>query len=158
MQARRIRIAGSGPAGASIARELADAGCSVELFEKRPHVGGHCYDELDEHGVLVHRFGPHYFRTDDPELLAWLGRFTGWVPGRYYVRAAVGEKLVPMPVSLATMTALKGTGFTETLFEEYLASQREDIPEPQNAEEQCLARMGRELYELLFKGLSLIHI
>ncbi len=152
MTERTIRIAGSGPAGASIARDLAEAGCHVEVFERRPHVGGHCYDEPDEHGVVVHRFGPHYFRTDDPELLAWLGRFTDWAPGRYYVRAKVGDKLVPMPVSLGTMTALKGTGFTETLFEEYLAAEREDIREPRNAEEQCLALMGRELYELLFKG------
>ena len=149
---RKVRIVGTGPAGASIARQCADAGCEVVVAEKRSVVGGHCYDEYDEHGVLVHRFGPHYFRTKDERLLDWLSRFTEWIPGRYYVRADVHGKLVPMPVSLSTMTALKGTGFTEAKFNEYLAAQREDIPDPQNAEEQCLALMGRELYELLFKG------
>ena len=149
---RTIRIIGAGPAGASIARQCAEAGCEVHLFDKRPTIGGNCYDEHDEHGVLVHRYGPHYFRTKDEGLLAWLSRFTQWLPGQYYVRASAQGKLLPLPISLSTMTALKGEAFTEESFKNYLETQRHDIADPQNAEEQCLALVGSELYELLFKG------
>ena len=149
---RRVCIIGAGPAGASIARICAEAGCEVHVFERRRHVAGQCYDERDEHGILVHRFGPHYFRTSDEWLLKWLSRFTEWLPGRYYVRASVNGILAPMPVSLATMTALKGKPFTEEEFRAYLEEHRVNVPHPRNAEEQCLALVGRELYELLFKG------
>lgn len=151
----RIAIIGSGPAGCAIARVCADAGCLVRIYERRDHIAGNTYDEKDEHGVLLHMYGPHYFRTNNAGLLDWLSRFTTWIPGRYYVRSAVNGQLVPMPVSLATMTALKGEPFTAEKFEQYLAEQRVPIEHPRNAEEQCLALVGRELYELLFKGYTI---
>jgi UDP-galactopyranose mutase len=153
--ARTVVVIGAGPAGAATARLCADAGCDVRVFEKRPHVGGNCFDEKDRHGVRVHRYGPHYFRTSSTELLQWLSRFTEWVPGRYFVRARVGRNLVPMPVSLATMTALTGRPFTAGDFQAYLDEHRKPIAEPRNAEEQCLATVGSELYELLFRGYTL---
>ncbi|MCO6411329.1 MAG: NAD(P)-binding protein [Thiogranum sp.] len=149
---KKLLIVGSGPAGLSIGRLCAEAGCDVRIVEQRDHIAGNCYDEPDEHGVLVHRYGPHYFRTWSKDLLDWLSRFTEWIPGRYYVRACVNGELVPMPVSLSTMTALKGRAFSESEFREYLAQQREVFESPQNAEEQCLAHVGRELYELLFRN------
>jgi UDP-galactopyranose mutase len=147
-----IGVVGAGAGGCAIARRLAEAGCRVELYEARAEVGGNCQDAYDEHGVLVHCFGPHYFRADDDDLIQWLSHFTQWVPGRYCVRARVGNTLIPLPISLATMTALKGQAFSPGRLEEYLAHHREEIAQPCNAEEQCLATVGRELYELLFAG------
>ena len=40
----KIIIAGAGFAGATIARKLAEEGYSVEIFEKRPNVGGNAFD------------------------------------------------------------------------------------------------------------------
>ena len=57
-------IVGAGFAGATVARELADAGQRVLVIDQRPHIGGNAYDDLDEHGVLVHRYGPHIFHTN----------------------------------------------------------------------------------------------
>lgn len=150
----KILIIGAGPAGAAAARILADSECSVDIFDARPEVGGNCYDARDEHGVLVHPYGPHYFRSDSEELISWLSRFTEWIPGRYYVRARVGSKLIPLPVSLATMTELKGELFTREKFEAYLLRERVVCTEPRNAEEQCLMTVGRELYETIFQGYS----
>ena len=148
-------IIGSGPAGSSSARVLADAGWSVRVFEKRPHIAGNCYDEYDKKGILVHRYGPHFFRTNSLSLITWLSAYTSWIPGRYYVRAKVGNKLIPMPISLSTMTALKKNVFTKEDFEEYLERERVHILDPKNAQEQCLALFGRELYETLFRGYTI---
>ena len=54
-------IIGSGFAGATVARILAERGEKVKIIEKRPHIGGNCYDEYDEYGILVHKYGPHIF-------------------------------------------------------------------------------------------------
>ena len=56
-------IIGAGVAGCVAARELAEAGREVLVLEQREHIGGNCYDELDEHGILIHKYGPHIFHT-----------------------------------------------------------------------------------------------
>ena len=51
-------VVGSGFAGSVVARELAErADKRVLVIEKRAHVGGNMYDETDEAGILVHRYG-----------------------------------------------------------------------------------------------------
>jgi UDP-galactopyranose mutase len=52
-----IAIAGAGFSGAVIARELADAGCTVEVFEGRDHVAGNCHTERHDTGVMTHVYG-----------------------------------------------------------------------------------------------------
>ena len=61
-----------------MARELADAG-------HRVHIAGNAYDELDEHGVLVHRYGPHIFHANGERIFESLSRFTEWRPYEHRV-------------------------------------------------------------------------
>ena len=57
-------VIGAGIAGAACARKLAEeAGKKVLVIERRNHVGGNCYDVLDEYGILIHEYGPHIFHT-----------------------------------------------------------------------------------------------
>ncbi|MBD3185173.1 NAD(P)-binding protein [Candidatus Poribacteria bacterium] len=148
-------VIGSGPAGSACSRILAEAGWKVDLFEKRNHIAGNCFDEYDENSVLVHRYGPHYFRTDSIELVKWLSKFTHWIPGHYYVRSMVDGKFIPVPVNLSTFVSLIGKVLTEDEFKTYLEEQRITCQNPINAEEQCLDMVGKELYDLLFKGYTI---
>ena len=52
-----IIIVGAGFAGAVSARKLAEAGKKVLVIEERDHIGGNAFDEVDEHGVLIHTYG-----------------------------------------------------------------------------------------------------
>ena len=74
----RVRIVGAGFSGAVAARVLADAGCMVEVWDKRSHVGGNAYECDDTHGVRVHPYGPHIFHTQSQRVVDWLSRFTDW--------------------------------------------------------------------------------
>ena len=66
-------VVGSGFAGSVVARELAErADKRVLVIEKRAHVGGNMYDETDEAGILVHRYGDVYKRQ------AWTWPNAGW--------------------------------------------------------------------------------
>ncbi|MCZ6319294.1 NAD(P)-binding protein, partial [Escherichia coli] len=47
MMKNKIAIVGAGLSGAVIARELADAGYLVDVFDKRQHIGGNCYTARD---------------------------------------------------------------------------------------------------------------
>lgn len=149
----RIRIVGTGFAGSVMARCLADS-CEarIEMIEARTHIAGQCFDRHEEHGILVHEFGPHYFRTNDDEVFAFLSRFTDWVPGNYYIKSSVGGKLYQFPVNLNTMEQILGNPVSEEGFLEYLKENRVSFEKITNAEEQCLSLVGRELYEMFYRG------
>lgn len=57
-------VVGAGLCGGVIARELAERGKKVTLWERRDHIGGNMYDYVDEHGFLVQKYGPHTFHTN----------------------------------------------------------------------------------------------
>lgn len=136
-------IVGAGFTGAVCARQFADAGKKVLLIDKRDHVGGNAYDYVNEHGVRIHKYGPHIFHTNSDRVFDYLSRFTEWRPYEHRVLASVEGKLVPFPVNLTTL---------EMLGLEHLKAPPETGVHPANAEEQCLQRVGPELYELFFKG------
>jgi len=96
-------IIGAGVAGCVAARELAEAGKKVLILEQREHVGGNCYDELDEHGILIHKYGPHIFHTKDKRAYDYLSRFTDWYAFGHEVVANVYGKLIPVPFNLNTL-------------------------------------------------------
>lgn len=57
----KIIIVGSGFSGGILARKIAEEmGRKVLVVEKRAHIGGNMYDEYDEHGVLIQKYGPHF--------------------------------------------------------------------------------------------------
>src|SRR3954468_18571803 len=97
-------VAGAGPVGCVIAERLASVmNQKVLLIDKRKHIAGNCFDTKHESGVMIHRYGPHYFRTNKPELIDYLSQFTGWVPGNYIVKSATRGELFPFPINLLTL-------------------------------------------------------
>ena len=102
-------VIGSGIAGAAAARILAEEQeKSVLVLEKKAHIGGNCYDEEDHYGVLIHRYGPHIFHTNDEEVYAWLSRFTDWYAFGHEVVAKVDGELIPVPFNLNTLKQVYG--------------------------------------------------
>lgn len=99
-----VIVIGSGIAGAAAARVLAEEqGKKVLVVEKKDHIGGNCYDEKDNYGILIHKYGPHIFHTDNEEVYTWLSRFTDWYSFGHEVVAKVGEQLIPVPFNLNTL-------------------------------------------------------
>lgn len=97
-------IVGAGVAGAVAARKMAEEkGRKVLVLERRDHVGGNCYDERDEYGILVHTYGPHIFHTSMEDVFAFLSRFTEWHFFGHEVVAKVGDGLIPIPFNLNTL-------------------------------------------------------
>jgi UDP-galactopyranose mutase len=50
------------------------------IVERKNHIGGNAYDHYDDYGVLIHQYGPDYFRTNSPKIKDYLYRFTEWHP------------------------------------------------------------------------------
>ena len=58
-------VIGSGFSGAILARKIAEElDLPVTILEKRDHIGGNMYDEYDDHGILIQKYGPHFLNTN----------------------------------------------------------------------------------------------
>jgi UDP-galactopyranose mutase len=146
-------VVGAGFAGCVLAERLAAGlGKRVLLVDKRSHIGGNAYDHHDEHGVLIHRYGPHIFHTNSREVFAYLSRFTDWLPYQHRVRAWVDGRLVPIPINLDTINELYGTKFDAFQLGEFYKSVAEPRAELKTSEDVILNQVGRELYEKFFKN------
>ena len=96
-------IIGAGFTGAVLAERFASRGKKVLVVERRRVVAGNCYDEVDANGILIHKYGPHLFHTDDENVWKYLSRFTEWQVYFHRVKAVVDGKPVPIPFNLNTL-------------------------------------------------------
>jgi UDP-galactopyranose mutase len=146
-----LLVCGAGPVGCVVAeRAAAVLGWKVLVIDRRSHLAGNCHDAPHQSGVLIHCYGPHYFRTNDEALLRYLSRFTDWVPATYEVRSLVGGRLYPFPINLTTLEQFFGASLDSAAAERLLADKRLSFPQPRNSEEFVLGRVGRELYEAFY--------
>ncbi len=150
-------IIGAGPVGCVIAERLAtQLNWKILLVDKRSHIAGNCFDTTHESGVMIHRYGPHYFRTNKQELLDYLSAFTEWIPGNYIVKSSVNDTLYPFPINLLTLRKFfDKPDLTAEEAAELLESKREKIDTPANSEEFVLSRVGRDMYEAFYLGYTL---
>ena len=90
-------IVGAGFTGATLAERIAtQLGQKVLVVERRNHIGGNAYDYSNEHGILVHKYGPHIFHTSSKKVWDYLSQFTEWRPYYHRVLAVVEGKKVPV--------------------------------------------------------------
>ena len=103
-----VIIIGAGTAGCTAACQLAEQGKNVLIIEKKNHIAGNCYDAKDEHGVLIHVYGPHIFHTGREAVYEFLSRFTDWYEFRHEVVANVHGEYMPVPFNLHTLKKAYG--------------------------------------------------
>jgi UDP-galactopyranose mutase len=152
-------VVGAGFAGSILAEQLASrCGQRVLVIDKRDHVAGNAYDYYDDHGVRVHRYGPHIFHTNSERVVDYLSRFTDWIPYEHRVLAHVDGKNVPMPINRTTINQLYGLNLTtDEEVEQYFAQRAEPVDYIRTSEDVVVAKVGRELYEKFFRGYTRKH-
>ena len=118
-------IVGAGFSGLVLAERLStQLGRSSLVVEKRDHIGGNAYDYYDPAGVRVHKYGPHYFRTNSDRVARYLSQFTEWHPVKYEVRSYTEGKFWQFPINLNTFEQLLGRPSTSAEFAEWLGKQQ----------------------------------
>lgn len=149
---RSVLVVGGGFSGATVARELAEAGLQITLIEKRNHIAGNAYDEFDAAGVLIHRYGPHIFHTNSERIFRYLSRFTAWHRYEHRVLASVDGKFLPIPINRTTINQMYGLNLDEAGISAYLESVRVPCEHPQTSEDVVLNSVGQDLCEKFFRG------
>lgn len=149
-----VIIVGAGTAGCTVARELAEQNKKVLVIEKKNHIAGNCYDEKDEHGVLIHVYGPHIFHTSKENVYEFLSRFTDWYEFRHEVVANVHGQYMPVPFNLHTLKAAYGEEKAKELEEKlvriYGMGTKVPILDLMNHEDADLQMIGQFVYDNIY--------
>lgn len=147
-------IVGAGAAGAVVARELAEKNQKVLVIEKKGHIAGNCYDEKDEHGVLVHVYGPHIFHTNNESVYEYLSKFTDWYAFHHEVVANVHGKYMPVPFNLHTLQEAFGeetaARLKEKLVSTYGMGTKVPILDLMQHEDSDLQMVGTFVYDNIY--------
>ena len=147
-------IIGAGVAGCVAARDLAESGRKVLVLEQRDHIGGNCYDEKDEHGILIHKYGPPIFHTKEQKAYDYLSRFTDWYAFGHEVVANVHGKLIPVPFNLNTLHMVyeqeKADALEKKLIDAFGLESRVPILKLREHEDPEIREIADYVYENIF--------
>jgi UDP-galactopyranose mutase len=148
-----VVVIGAGLSGCTIAERFANVlNKKVLIVEKRDHIGGNCYDYIDdETGIRVSKYGPHFFHTNDDGVWDYANKFSEWTRYDLKVMSHIDNRLVPVPVNMETINILNNQSLqTPEDTRDYMHSIQLPCVNPQNSEDIALSRVGRTLYEKMF--------
>ncbi|MCC0655727.1 UDP-galactopyranose mutase [Clostridioides sp. ES-S-0123-01] len=97
-------IVGAGFCGAVIARKIAEElDKNVLVIERRNHIAGNAYDELNDIGILVQKYGPHIFHTDSEEVYNFILKYSKWNDYKLKCEVVMDGKNTPSPFNFDTI-------------------------------------------------------
>lgn len=149
-------IVGAGLAGITIAERIATIlHDPVLVIEKRDHIAGNVYDSYNEHGILIHNYGPHTFHTNDKEVFDYICQYTNWHDYQHRVLSYVDGQFVPVPICLETINMLYNLNLSESDMDDFISARCEKIDDIRNSEDVVLSQAGYDIYEKFFKNYTI---
>lgn len=152
----KIIVVGAGFSGSVIARKLADElDRKVSVVERRRHIGGNAYDELDGHGILVQRYGPHGINTNKFFIIEYLKQYAELFPHCVKMLSFIDGKYVRLPFNFETVQQLVGAENSESLLKKLRSAfgGRDRVPvlELVNHPDAEVSRYGNLLFDKAYK-------
>ena len=150
-----VVVVGCGFAGAVCARQLSEKGNKrVLIIEKRSHIAGNMYDEYNEDGILVHRYGPHIFHTNNVKVFNYLRMFSGFISYKHKVRSNWYNTYIPVPFNLTSLELCfeknKAALLKEKLIETFGEGSRVTINELRKQKDADLSEVADFVYNNVF--------
>jgi UDP-galactopyranose mutase len=152
---KKCVVVGAGFSGTVVARSLADSGVPVHVVEKRPHVAGNMYDEYEEHGILVQRYGPHIVCTNQYRVMEYLEQYSEFFQYTAKGKTQIDGNYVHMPYDYLTVQQLIGPRAAEPLIAKmrqvYAGRDRVPILELVQSSEPDIAAYGELLFDKAYR-------
>jgi UDP-galactopyranose mutase len=149
-------VVGSGFFGLTIAERCAtELGLKVLVLERRSHLGGNAYSEIDpETGIEVHVYGTHLFHTSNKKVWDYVTRFTTFTGYQHRVFGRFQGQVYSLPMNLGLINQFFGRAHTPDEARALIAEQSSEFETSAatNLEEKAISLIGRPLYEAFIKG------
>lgn len=152
----KIIVVGSGFSGAILARKIAEEwNRPVTVLEKRPHIAGNMYDELDEHGILVQKYGPHVLVTNEWSVISYLSQFSEMFPHTVKELSIIDGKYVRLPFNFESIQQMLGYEKSEAVIRKlrkaFPGVDRVPIVELTSHSDTDIAYFGNLLFEKSYR-------
>jgi len=158
MNPKNIYIIGSGFFGSVIAERFANVlNIPSKIIEKRPHIGGNCYSEIDpETKIEYHTYGTHIFHTDNEKVWNYINAFTEFNTYRHQVLTTHKNTVFQMPINLETINSFYNVNLKPYEVDSFLADEinKESTLDLSSFEGYTISKVGRPLYEAFIKNYS----
>jgi UDP-galactopyranose mutase len=153
-------IVGAGISACVLAERLAEElDKKVLVIDSRSHIGGNCYDELDENGIYIHKYGPHIFHTNNKNVWDYLSRFTDWHIYFHRVLAFVEGEFIPAPFNLNSLYKVFTSNFAleieKSLINKYGYGVKIPILKLLESDDSNLKFLADYVYKNIFLGYNL---
>lgn len=149
-------LVGAGFFCSVIAERIAnDMNKKVLIIEKRSHIGGNCYSEIDSKtGIEYHKYGTHIFHTSDKDVWDYISSFTSFNSYYHQVLTIFNGQVYQMPINLETINSFYNLNLKPYEVDTFLKKEIETecYENPKNFEEQAINSIGRPLYDAFIKG------
>lgn len=151
-----IIVVGTGFSGGILARKLAEeCGRKVTIIEKRPHIGGNMYDEYDEHGILIQKYGPHFLNTNKYFIIEFLEQYAELFPHDTKLLSFIDGNYVRLPFNFRTLQQLVGAKKSEALLakmrKKFAGRDRVPIFELVDSDDDDVREYGNLLFEKAYR-------
>lgn len=151
-----IIVIGSGFSGSILARRIAEElDRKVLVVESRSHIGGNAYDEVDEHGILVQKYGPHFLNTDHFSTIQYIMQYARLFPHCTKLLSFIDGNYVRLPFNFQTMQELVGAEKAESLLatmrRSFAGRDRVPILEIVDHPDKAVSEYGNLLFEKAYK-------
>lgn len=152
-----IVVVGTGFSGSIIARQIAESfDVHVKVVEKRSHIGGNMYDEVNEQGILVQKYGPHFLNTNKYFIIKFLMQYAELFPHNTKLLSFIDGKYIRLPFNFTSVQQLVGAEKAEGLlkkFREYFKG-RDRVPvlEIIDHEDEEVHAFGELLFEKAYRN------
>ena len=154
----KICIVGAGFFGSVIAERISrDLSLPVTVIEKRNHIGGNSYSEVDPNtGIECHLYGSHIFHTSNKRVWDYINQFSEFNNYRHVVWTKVIGKAYTMPINLGTINSFYNLNLKPEEAKDFIQKEiaREELDADVNFEAKAISLIGRSLYEAFIKGYS----
>lgn len=149
-----LLVVGSGFFGLTVAERAAEAGRKVQIIERRDHIGGNAYSEMDPStGIEIHRYGAHLFHTSNERVWAYVNRFTDFTSYQHRVYTTYRGEVFPLPINLGTINQFLRASLSPQQARAWVAEQAAELTrEPANLEEKAISLIGKPLYDAFIRG------
>ena len=149
-----IIVVGGGLSGATSACLLAEKGYKVLVIEQKKHTAGQIFDYKDEHGISLHKYGPHIFHTKIKKVWDFVNRFAEFNHFQHSVLSFAEGDFIPFPINRITLNKVFGENLTTADVASFLQKEvqkstfNKDIVSFRDA---VVSQVGEHLYGLFFE-------
>lgn len=148
---KHLTVVGAGLFGCTIARLAAEElNYKVTIIEKRNHLGGNCFDYLDD-GIYVHKFGSHIFHTNNEVIWNFLNRFSKFTTYKHKVLAVTKSGIFNFPLNYNTFIKFYPEISNPKELSELIDSFKE-FKKPKNFREAAINSVGENIYKEFYEG------